>query len=76
MNEFDCDWAEFKQRQREFTVAAPSLTLDELDNMFKMLSLSFLHMNELKWMSSAIIAFSLAGNTFSECEFELEVVDS
>jgi hypothetical protein len=72
MSTLECSWEEFKQRTMEFHLAAPTLALDELDNAFKALSLSYLGMREDMWQNSAAIALKFAARTFVIREAELE----
>ena len=69
---FECSWEEFKRRARRFMDAAPSLTQDELDNMFKALSLSYLGMREEMWRDSAATALNMANKTYMKRERELD----
>jgi len=66
-----CSWEEFKQRTREFHLAAPTLNFDELDNAFKALALSYLGMREDMWRHSAAVVLKMATKTYIEREVEL-----
>jgi len=66
-----CSWEEFKHRAKEFRDAAPTLDLDQLDNAFKALSLSYLGMHEEIWQHSAAIVLKMEFRTFIEREAEL-----
>ena len=75
MSTLECSWEEFKQRTREFHLAAPTLNFDELDNAFKALALSYLGMREEQWQTSAAIALKFATVSFIKREAELELND-
>ena len=68
----ECNWEEFKQRVKQFIVAAPTLNFDELDNGFKAIGLSYLGMQEDMWQHSASIALKMATKTYVDREVELE----
>lgn len=76
MSTLECSWEEFKQRTREFHLAAPSLNYDELDNAFKALALSYLGMRDEQWRTSAAIALKFATVSFIKRETELELSDA
>jgi hypothetical protein len=61
-NELECTFEEFKQRFNEFRLAEPGLNDDEIDNAFKMLSLSYLNMTEQMWQHSAAIVLQMASD--------------
>jgi hypothetical protein len=71
MSTFECSWQEFKQRAQEFHLAAPTLELDQLENAFKALSLSYLGMTEEMWRNSAAIVLKMEAKTFMQREAEL-----
>jgi hypothetical protein len=71
MNELSCTFEEFKQRSKEFIEAAPSLNLEELDNAWKCLGLSYLNMSEPMWLNSAAIVLNMCSRVFLEREAEL-----
>ncbi len=73
MSTIVCNWQEFKERSRDFFLAAPTLDLDELDNAFKCLGLSYLGMNEPMWINSAATVMRLAANKYMERELELRM---
>jgi hypothetical protein len=52
--------------------AAPSLNHNELDNMFKALSLSYLGMRDEMWRHSAAILLNMAVRIHIQRELELE----
>ena len=66
-----CSWEEFKHRAKEFRDAAPTLDLDQLDNAFKALSLSYLGMHEEMWQLSAATVLKMETRTYLEREDEL-----
>jgi hypothetical protein len=71
MSTFECTWEEFKKYSREFTLAAPTLNIDELDNMHKGLGLLYLGMKEEMWRHSAAIILNMASRTYLKRELEL-----
>lgn len=71
MSYFECNYEEFKRRVKQFHDAAPTLNYDELDNMFRALTSSYLHMNEDMWQNSASIALTIASKTYRKREQEL-----
>lgn len=68
---FACNWVEFKLRAKQFFDAAPTLDVDQLDNMFKALSLSYLNMEEDMWRSSAASVMHMASKTLMHRTEEL-----
>ena len=66
-----CSWEEFKRRAKEFHEAAPTLNLEQLDNAFKALSLSYLGMHEEMWQLSAATVLKMETRTYLEREDEL-----
>lgn len=68
---FECTWQEFKLRAKEFREAAPDLDIDELDNAWKCLSLSYLGMTDKIWQHSAAILLELNARIYYAREVEL-----
>lgn len=71
MSTFECTWEEFKKYSREFTEAAPTLNIDELDNMHKGLTLMYFGMKEEMWLCSAAIVLEMSSRTYLKREMEL-----
>jgi hypothetical protein len=71
MNELTCTFEEFKQKAKEFTDAAFSLNLEELENAYKCLGLSYLNMSEPMWERSSVIVLNMCNRVFLEREAEL-----
>lgn len=67
----ECTFEEFKQRYKQFDDALPTMKLDELDNAFKCLGLSYLHMSEEMWYSSAVVVWKWAAEKYMKREQEL-----
>jgi hypothetical protein len=72
---FKCTWQEFKVRAKEFHIAAPTLDIEELDNAWKCLGLSYLGMQEQMWVSSAAILLEIEAKIYSKREIELTLKD-
>jgi len=70
----ECTWEEFKQRAREFRLAAPTMNLDELHNAWHCLGLSYLGMSEEQWRHSAGIVLQMESSTYIRREVELTQV--
>ena len=70
---FECNWEEFKKRIKEFVDAVDTLNANELDNMYKALSLSYMHMNEPMWEHSSVLAFMMASEKHLKRCVELEL---
>ena len=60
----DCTWEEFKQRAKDFRLSAPDLNVDELENAWHCLGLSYLGMNEEHWRNSAAIVLKMESKTY------------
>lgn len=74
MDCYECTFEEFKHRIKEFVDVVDTLNVEELDNMYKALSLSYLHMNEEMWKHSSVIAFMFATQKHIERIVELNNV--
>lgn len=56
----ECTWEQYKQAQKEFHDALPSLNEEEADNAFKCLGLHYFGMNERRHEHGCLIAFQIA----------------
>jgi deoxyadenosine/deoxycytidine kinase len=74
MTELECSWEEFKQRIKFFRENVYTMNSDELDNSFKMLSLSYLNLfdSDEMWRTSAVILIRWASEDYHRRLFLLE----
>jgi hypothetical protein len=71
VSDLECTFEQFKRMAREFHEAAPTLNLEQLDNAWKCLGLSYLNMSEQMWQSSAAILLKMEMRTYIEREADL-----
>ena len=71
MSDLECTFEQFKRMAREFHEAAPTLNLEQLDNAWKCLGLSYLNMSEQMWQSSAAILLKMEMRTYIKREADL-----
>jgi hypothetical protein len=70
-NLFECSFDGFKKNVKDFMDIAHDLNSEELHGAFRVVSLSYLGMNEPMWQSSAAIALGMASRVFDERTLEL-----
>ena len=72
MSDYECSFEEFKKRTKEFLDVVDTLNEEELDNMYKALSLSYMYMYEEKWEHQSVNVFMLAAQKHIERSVELK----
>lgn len=60
MTTINCSWEQYKQAQKEFHEALPTLNEEEADSALKCLALHYFGMSDERYAHSCFIAFKIA----------------